>query len=604
VDYSVKIWDVESGACLKTLTGQSSVVRSVSWSPDGTQVASGSGDIKVWDVASGDCLKTLTGHSSLVNCVSWGPDGTQLASASTDGSIKVWDVASGTCLKTLTGHSSLVNSVSWSPDGTRLASGSRDNSIKVWDVESGVCLNNMTGHLSGVSSVSWSPDGSRLASGSGDSSIKIWDVSAGTCLTTLTGHSDWVLSINWSPDGTRLASGSNDNSLKIWSGRSASFDSSFNELNSTLVVSIFGRVLDDSVLLQLSRKSIKSKWLGCTQVSLHGSNSSLTASLQLLAPGVYGMSYYDRYRDQSEGPWTNLTDLTVNCPAGQGVEGKGEINAKCVACGNSTYSANPGLEACGGCKGDVNVCHTNCTECPDKVAYFNGERCACNNDHYSSNTTPLGCFDCPSFGAVCNGDTLRADDNFWQTRDNKRVFLVCTNLESCRNGECTDSYEGYLCGECRPGYGQRRRLCEECPDQLQNSLILVTSVLASLTMFLLLIYLSLTHQAGEARMSVTALKVGLSAAQMNAMLSALGVRLTPILEGLVGLQMNISGSSTVSLSCAFLNVGYCASPCYSIFPSTTLSLSRLVALGGIQVMFSTLQLCCGYFSAQYFVLSA
>ena len=40
----MKLWDVTSGACLQTLEGHSSYVMSVSFSPDGTKVASGSDD--------------------------------------------------------------------------------------------------------------------------------------------------------------------------------------------------------------------------------------------------------------------------------------------------------------------------------------------------------------------------------------------------------------------------------------------------------------------------------------------------------------------------------------------------------------------------------
>ncbi|MDH6104620.1 trypsin-like peptidase domain-containing protein, partial [Anabaenopsis tanganyikae CS-531] len=90
--------------------------------------------------ASSSLVKTLTGHSSFVDSVAFSPDGKTLASGSWDDTIKLWDVATGRSIATLTGHSGSVNSVAFSPDSLRgaaigktLASGSRDNTIKLWD---------------------------------------------------------------------------------------------------------------------------------------------------------------------------------------------------------------------------------------------------------------------------------------------------------------------------------------------------------------------------------------------------------------------------------------------------------------------------------------
>ena len=80
----------------------------MSFSPDGTKVASGSDDdtVKVWDVTSGECLQTLEGHSYFEECVVFSRWDEGCVGV-WDKTVKLWDVTSGERLQTLEGHSDL-----------------------------------------------------------------------------------------------------------------------------------------------------------------------------------------------------------------------------------------------------------------------------------------------------------------------------------------------------------------------------------------------------------------------------------------------------------------------------------------------------------------
>jgi hypothetical protein len=164
-------------------------------------LASGSSDrtIKLWNANTGECLRTLKPHNGSVVSVAFSPDGTTLASGSDDKAIKLWNANTGECLRTLEGHNSYVVSVVFSPDGTTLASGSYDNTIKLWNANTGECLRTLEGHNSSAVSVAFSPDGTTLASGSYDKTIKLWNANTGEGLRTLKEHNSYVFSVAFSP---------------------------------------------------------------------------------------------------------------------------------------------------------------------------------------------------------------------------------------------------------------------------------------------------------------------------------------------------------------------------------------------------------------------
>jgi WD40 repeat protein/serine/threonine protein kinase len=225
-DGTAKVWDAASGRELLTVRGFGGQVFSVAFSPDG-KLASGSwdGTAKIWDAAGGRGPLNFESHTGRVTCVSWSPDGKRLATASADDTARIWDAAGGGELLTLQGHTSPVHpivwangvlSVSWSPDGKRLATGSGDGTAKVWDAAGGPARLTLDARTLAVSSVSWSPDGKRLATGGWDGTAKVWDAAGGQLLLTLKGHTARVLAVSWSPDGKRLTTASDDSTAKVW----------------------------------------------------------------------------------------------------------------------------------------------------------------------------------------------------------------------------------------------------------------------------------------------------------------------------------------------------------------------------------------------------
>lgn len=193
--------------CTSSLPGHAEAVISVGFSPDGTQLASGSGDttVRLWDLTTELPLFTCEGHKNWVLAVAWSPDGCRLTSADKNGQIFVWDPKTGKSVhKAITGHKKWVTYLSWEPLHVRapsryFASASKDGDLRLWDAVLGKCDKIFSGHTAAVTCVRWGGQG-LIYSSSQDRTIKVWRASDGVLCRTLTGHAHWVNTLALSTD--------------------------------------------------------------------------------------------------------------------------------------------------------------------------------------------------------------------------------------------------------------------------------------------------------------------------------------------------------------------------------------------------------------------
>ncbi len=215
------------------LEGHTAFVQAFAFSLDGDTLVTGSEDstIRVWDVATKRCLRTLTAHTSAVNCVCFTPDGARLVSGSDDCTIKVWNPETWELERTLTGSRGYVSEVHPAGQG-RVASSGNDGTIRVWDLSTGECLRQMQ-QGSWVNAMDASPDGRFAVASSTDNVMRVWDLSTGEVAKSLldasalnvgtvmglivagenrsgVGHASFARHVVWSADGARFYSSSKE----------------------------------------------------------------------------------------------------------------------------------------------------------------------------------------------------------------------------------------------------------------------------------------------------------------------------------------------------------------------------------------------------------
>jgi WD40 repeat protein/transcriptional regulator with XRE-family HTH domain/energy-coupling factor transporter ATP-binding protein EcfA2 len=207
-DRTAKVWDPQTGELLQTLTGFRDWVITVVFSQDGKRLACGTMDGSVIVFKRNEESNTppssdlfvpsfeIDNHFTAVSgifSITFSPDGNQLALASNE--IKVYDINSVTpasppkLFLNIPAHHNPINGLYFSADGNRLVSGSGDGTAKVWDAQTGQLSFTLPGNAGPISSIAQSADGLKLYTSDTNGHVKVWDIS-------VQGNREWLTNSN------------------------------------------------------------------------------------------------------------------------------------------------------------------------------------------------------------------------------------------------------------------------------------------------------------------------------------------------------------------------------------------------------------------------
>ncbi|EKM50282.1 uncharacterized protein PHACADRAFT_130967 [Phanerochaete carnosa HHB-10118-sp] len=215
----VLVWRLSDGLLVQRLhyQGHTDETTSLSFSPDNSTIASGSGDgaVIVWNVRRGRVLLRPEGHEGAVKSIVYAPHGGLIAtcSFSPDYSARISDSSTGARLHTFHVGQRILD-IAFSPDGSRFHI-TLENSRRIYDIQTYTHIATLAHPAMSPIYSSISCQGDRVATVSDDGQVKIWNAATGRELLAITHPKALSHSVSFSPDGVEVVAASPDSTEAV-----------------------------------------------------------------------------------------------------------------------------------------------------------------------------------------------------------------------------------------------------------------------------------------------------------------------------------------------------------------------------------------------------